>query len=370
MTDDPGSGAAILPQVWVRRLLLGAALLVLLYFAGTILDVAMPFFLAWIAAYLVSPAVDALEKRLGWSRTRAVILVMLAAATLLIAVVSITVPIVISETLSLTDSFPRYRDRVLAEVDYWQNAGRIPPNIQQLAQRSLDQLQNAAPEIASWIGQRLFAWLGSLLGIFDFLLGFFLFLFVFFYFLRDYHVVSQRLVAAVPERHRAALNDLLGEIDAGLRTVLRGQFLVALAMAGLYSIGLTLAGVPYALLIGLAAGFGNFLPYVGPLLGMIPALGFTALHATSDPRSFGIQCGLIIAVFIVVQVLESYFLTPKLAGESAGLGPVAVLFSVSLCGTLLGVVGVIVALPLAAVARVLLIRGWKTYQKSEFYAGS
>jgi len=370
MTDDPGRNASLLPQLWARRLLLGAVILALLYFAGTICDVAMPFFLAWIAAYLVSPAVDMLEKRLGWSRTRAVVLVMLAAALLLMTVVSITVPIVVSETLSLTDSFPRYRDRVLSEIDYWQNAGRIPPNIQQLAQRSLGQLQTAAPEIASWVGQRLFAWLGSLLGIFDFLLGLFLFLFVFFYFLRDYHVVSQRLVAAVPERHRAVLNDLLVEIDAGLRTVLRGQFLVALAMAGLYGVGLTLAGVPYALLIGLAAGFGNFLPYVGPLLGLIPALGFTALHATDGLQALAIQSSMIVLVFIVVQVLESYFLTPKFAGESAGLGPVAVLFSVSLCGTLLGVVGVIVALPLAAVARVLLIRGWRTYQKSEFYAGS
>jgi predicted PurR-regulated permease PerM len=361
MTED------LLPRVWARRLMTAGAIGLVILLLAKLFGVLAPFLLAWIAAYLASPLVDLLEKRLGGSRDRAVIAVMLFVAVLVIAVIAITIPILINEATILTTSFPIYQQRITIVIEEWKAAGRIPPEVESLALTWLQKLQEAAPEIAPAVGGWLLSGLGSILGFFEFLLDGLLFVFVFYYFLTDFHVISANLVRAVPERWRAPMRDLFSEVDVNLRTVLRGQFLVAIAMAALYAFGLSIAGIPYAILIGLVSGLGNFLPYVGPLLGMIPAFFFMALHSGGSLDAMIVPSISILAVFGTVQFLESFLLTPRIAGESVGLGPVAVLFAVSIGGVLLGIVGVVAALPIAAILKVLLKRAWIAYQTSDFY---
>ncbi len=357
----------ILPKVWARRflaLLVLAAVLAALYALRTVF---LPFLLAWIAAYLVSPFVDALERRWKGRREAAVLFVMIVVLLGFVLAVVVSVPIIIQESTMLAKKFPEYRAAIMIEVEYWQAEGRIPPEARNLAVQALEKLQEATPQIATFIGQWLMDWLSSLLGIFSVLLDFLLFAFVFYYFLCDFHLVNQRILEAIPARHHARIRPALAEIDLNLRTVLRGQLMVALAMGACYTVALTLVGVPYAVLIGPVSGLGNFLPYVGPMLGMIPAFLFTILHYPGDMATLGIQTLWILGIFGMVQVLESYWLTPKLAGQSVGLGPVAVLFALSVGGALLGIVGVVAALPLAAVLKVLMERGWQEYRESAFY---
>jgi predicted PurR-regulated permease PerM len=357
----------LIPRVWARRLMtLGFVALVGLLLAKTF-GVLAPFLLAWIAAYLASPLVDLLEKRFGASRERAVIIVMLVIAALFVVLVAITIPPLIEEATILTTSFPKYRTNLIIMVEEWKAAGRIPPEFEMMALTGLQRLQEAAPSLAPTIGGWLLSGLGSLLGFFEFLLDGLLFVFVFYYFLLDFHVISANLVRAVPSRWRGPMRNLLAEIDVNLRTVLRGQFLVAITMAGLYAIGLSIAGIPYAIVIGIISGLGNFLPYVGPLLGMIPAFLLMALHFGLPLSNLTTPAISILVVFGIVQFLESFILTPRLAGKSVGLGPVAVLFAVSVGGVLLGLVGVVAALPIAAILKVLLKRAWAAYQSSEFY---
>lgn len=361
MTDE------LLPRIWARRLAAIAAIaggLVLLYVLRGIL---LPFLLAWIAAYLASPLVDLLTRRWKGNREAAVLFVMALVLLLFLLVIAVSVPIVIKESTALANRFPDYKAAVVAEMEYWQAEGRIPPEAKMLALEALGRLQEATPQIAGAVGQWMIDWLSSLLGIFNVLLDLLLFAFVFYYFLCDFHAVNDRILGAIPPRHRDRMRPVLAEIDLNLRTVLRGQLMVALAMGACYTLGLTLAGVPYAVLIGPVSGLGNFLPYVGPMLGMIPAFLFTILHHTGDPSGLAVQAAWIVGIFGFVQVLESYWLTPKLAGESVGLGPVAVLFALSVGGALLGVVGVVAALPIAAVVKVLLERGWDAYRASGFY---
>lgn len=359
----------LLPRIWARRLALLAALAAVLVLVHLLHGVLLPFLLAWIAAYLASPLVDALERRWKGRREGAVLFVMALFFLSVLVLLAVSIPIVIQESSALAARFPAYRALVLAEIEYWQAEGRIPVEARNLAFDALERLQGAAPEIAAAVGRWLIDWLSSLLGIFNVLLDLLLFAFVFYYFLRDFHVVNRRLLSAAPARHRDRIRDLLSEIDLNLKTVLRGQLMVAVAMGACYTLGLSLAGVPYAVLIGPVSGLGNFLPYVGPLLGMVPAFLFTALHHSGDAAGLAVQAAWILGVFGLVQVLESYWLTPKLAGESVGLGPVAVLFALSVGGALLGIVGVVVALPLAAIVKVLLERGWDAYRASAYYGG-
>ncbi len=367
MTPSNPSADPLVPLIWLKRLglllvVLGAGALVYLLWG-----VLVPFLLAWIAAYLCEPLVDVLERRLKLKRENAVIAVMTAAALFVLILIAITIPIAIEEAGIFAQNLPAYKAKALATLESLQRENRIPPKAIELAQSALEELQASAPQIATTVGTYLYSWLGSLLSIFSFLMDFLLFVFIFFYFLRDYHQVNDRTLAAVPPAWREPLRELLNEIDQALRAVLRGQFLVAASMAACYTIGLWVVGVPYAILIGPAAGFGNFLPYVGPILGLTPAFLFVALHSLSDPVAMLWQFGYIGIVIGIVQFLEGFVLTPKLAGESAGLGPVAVLFALSVGGVLLGIVGVVVALPLAAILKVLLARGWAWYTGSAFY---
>lgn len=359
----------LLPRIWSRRLLALVLIILVVAMVAALQSVIMPFLLAWIAAYIVSPVVDMLEKRWRGRREAAVLFVMSVVALIGLLALVVTIPIVINESTTLVRAIPRYREAVMVEVDYWQTSGRIPAEARFLAQDVLVRLEAVTPQIATTVGALLFSWIGSLLGIFGFLLDFLMFIFVFYYFLLDFHQINQRLMAAAPSRHHARMYALFAQIDLNLRTVMRGQLIVALCMGALYTVSLAIAGVPYAILIGPISGLGNFLPYVGPMLGMIPAFLFTILHAGGDMHTMMVQGGWILAIFGIVQVLESYVLTPKLAGGSVGLGPVAVLFALSVGGELLGIVGVVAALPLATVVKVLLSEGWAAYQASDFFNG-
>lgn len=357
----------LFPLIWKRRfvaILLVAVALFVLYSLNNIL---MPFLFAWIAAYLVSPLVEFLSRKLKFSRTQSVVAVMTFSILLVVISLAVAIPIVVDETIGLVGALPHYRDVVLAKAHEWQATGKIHPYAMKVANDVFVQLQASMPALASSIGQWILSGLGSLLGILSFLMNVLLFFFVFFYFLRDFHEINDRIIAAVPAGQRKGMKELLNEIDLNLRAVLRGQFLVAIAMAVLYSIGLAIAGVPYSFMIGTVAGFGNFLPYVGPMLGMIPAFFIVLLNAETLNALHA--CAGIVIVFGVVQFLEGFVLTPRFAGESVGLGPVAVIFAVSAGGALFGLVGVIAALPLAAISKVLLARAWDKYLHSPFYKG-
>lgn len=361
----------LIPRIWRRRLLALALVFFValaLYSLGGIL---LPFLLAWIAAYLLTPLVDFLEERLHLKRTSAVVTAITLFAIAGLVGLLVTVPIVAMETSHLVRAFPGYVEKVEAHIDSFRQAGRIPYQAEVVAEAAMNKLKESAPEIAAYAGSLLLDWMGSLVSIVGFIFSFLLFVFVFFFFLRDFHVIGGNMANAVPVRHRETMTNLLTEIDVNLRAVLRGQLLVAIGMGVLYAVGLGIAGVPYAILIGLVAGLGNFLPYIGPMLGLVPAFGFVLLHADfssgfSAEAVAGPVIGILI-VFAVVQFLEGFVLTPKFAGEAVGLGPVATLFAISAGGAILGLVGVVAALPAAAVAKVLLSRGWRAYSDSAFY---
>ncbi len=358
---------ALIPRIWVRRFSALAGLALVLSLAYAIRSTVAPFLLAWIAAYLATPLVDALETRLHIRRESGVIVVMLLCLLIVVLALSLAVPIIINESVALANSIPAYREKLSATFEAWKASGRIPPQAEQMARVALTRLQDAAPQIATQLGEWAFSGLSSLYGLLEMALNLLLGVFVFYYFLRDFHVINERMIEAAPPAWHDEMKDLLGEIDANLRTVLRGQFLVALAMAVLYGTGLGIAGVPYFILIGLIAGFGNFLPYIGPMLGMLPAFLFVFLHTAGDLASMTTPVIGIVVVFGVVQFLEGFVLTPRLAGKSVGLGPVAVLFALSVGGALLGLVGVVAALPMAAIMKVVLKRGWNLYKGSQIH---
>jgi predicted PurR-regulated permease PerM len=185
---------------------------------------------------------------------------------------------------------------------------------------------------------------------------------VLFYLLADWPVLTQRVKALVPPAARESVGGFMEECDATLGQYLRGQLLVMLCMAIFYSVGLALAGFDLALPIGVFTGVAGFIPYLGFGLGLILALLAGLLQFASF---YGIVA--VAVVFGVGQLLESFVLTPRFVGERIGMSPLMVIFALLAFGHLLGFVGVLIALPLSAVAAVAARRLHRAYLASALF---
>ena len=183
-----------------------------------------------------------------------------------------------------------------------------------------------------------------------------------FYLLRDWDVLVARIHDLLPRYYEAKITEIARESDAVLGEFLRGQLTVMFALGVIYAVGLSLLGLDFGMLIGMLAGIVSFVPYLGVIVG-IGLAGVAAMVQFQDlPHVLGV-----FAVFGVGQLLEGFVLTPKLVGDKIGLHPVAVIFAVMAGGQLFGVVGVLLALPVAAVLVVLLRHAHRRYTSSELY---
>jgi predicted PurR-regulated permease PerM len=183
-----------------------------------------------------------------------------------------------------------------------------------------------------------------------------------FYLLRDWDVFMERLRALVPVHSEHTFVRLARQSDEVLGAFLRGQLLVMLGLGTIYSVGLWIVGLELALLIGVIAGLVSFVPYLGFFVGLLLA-GVAALVQFHDV----VALAYVVLVFTIGQLIEGFILTPLLIGGRIGLHPVAVIFAVLAGGQLFGFFGILLALPAAAVVRVLLGYAHERYVKSELY---
>lgn len=331
-----------------NRLLIQLVLIVLaawlVYLLAPILT---PFLVSGLLAYLGNPLVNRLER---WHLPRwlAVILVFLLFSLLLLALLFFLIPALQAQITAFITKLPEY-------LEWLQNTAL--PRIEALfgVQLSLDMadLQRTLKEHWREVGTGASAFLLYLtrsgLNVIGWLVSAMLVPVVTFYLLLDWNGLLSRLLMLFPPRSRARVTRLAQETDAVLGSFLRGQLLVMVALAGVYSLGLTLVGLDLALPIGILAGLVSFVPYLGFITGLVTAGIAAYLQFHDIILLLGVG-----AVFLAGQVLESFWLTPKLVGGQIGLHPVAVIFAVMAGGQLFGFTGVLLALPAAAVLKVWL----------------
>jgi predicted PurR-regulated permease PerM len=190
-----------------------------------------------------------------------------------------------------------------------------------------------------------------------------LFAFVAAYLLKDFDHIVATARDLIPPRFRSETTRIIGAIDRNLRGFLRGQAMVGLCLGIMYCIGFVIAGVPFGLLLGIIGGIANFIPY----LGLILTIGPTVVLCLVQYGTIDWHLGVVIGTLVVAQTLEGSFITPKLVGDQVGLGPVWVILAVLVFGSWLGFLGLLLAVPIAATLKVLILEGIDRYRKSDFF---
>jgi predicted PurR-regulated permease PerM len=336
---------------------LGLAGLGLLWLLAPVLT---PFLIAAVLAYALHPAVERMASR-GVPRALAVVVVEVLVLFAFTAVLLLIVPILSKEIPLLRERIPLLAKGAKESLEPWlaQYGINVALDIDSLQQMVLKAL-NA--NIEDWLSTILAsARIGGSI-VLTVLGAMVLVPVALFYMLMDWPRLTERVQEMVPPRLRPGFHGFMSECDTVLGQYLRGQLLVMLAMAVFYSVGLALFRFDLAVPVGVFTGLAMFIPYLGFGLGMLLALLAGVLQFASW---YGVVA--VAAVYGAGQVLEGFFLTPRLVGERIGLSPLMVIFALLAFGHLFGFAGVLVALPLSAVLAVAAARLRSWYLQSRLY---
>ena len=347
----------VTPQqyLWV----VGAALIVVLslHFLGPVLT---PFLIGAIFAYLGTPLVDAMQKR-GISRTLATTLTVLLFGLAVFGILLVLIPLVRAEVGLAMKKLPDLLSRFAAFAGPWleENFGIVVA----LDLASLREFVVEHIEEARAYSGRIFQGLkaGGLF-VLSILVNAVLIPVVMFYVLRDWKMLWRRFFGLVPRRWRWKTREIVVQVDQVLAEFLRGQGMVMGSLALYYAIGLSIAGLQFALPIGILTGLLVFIPYIGFGTGLV--LGMLAALLQWNGVSGFLA---VVAVYGVGQILENYVLIPWLIGDRIGLHPLAVIFALLAFGTLFGIAGVLLALPASAIILVGLRQLRRLYRQSPLY---
>lgn len=338
-------------------LLLFVGLLLLLWLFQPVL---LPFVAGLAIAYFLDPIADRLEA-LGLGRGMSAAVTLLAFAVLAVAMLLLLAPLISSQITGLSARLPgmieALQRTLVAGLDYLQ--GSLDP----------DEMAKLRSTLGGEIGKGVSVVTGLVKGVFARGVAFFEFLsllvvtpVVAFYLLRDWDRIVAEIDALLPREHRETIRTQAGHVNEMLSGFVRGQASVCLILGLGYGLALAAAGLPFGFTVGMMAGIVAFVPYLGAVFGLVTSVGL-ALLEFDDPTRIGI----VIAIFVAGQVVESYLLTPKLVGERVRLHPVWVIFALFAGGSLMGFVGMLIALPVAATVGVGVRFAVSQYKTSRLY---
>jgi predicted PurR-regulated permease PerM len=342
---------------WAGALL---ALIVMLWLLSAIL---LPFLAGIVLAYFLDPVADALE-RIGMRRWLAALLILVCSILGFVLILLLVLPILGDQIGKFISHIPGY---VSALIRLFNDLA--PQWIKDFLAKSGTDVPNSVSDIAGraagWLATILASvWTGGL-AVVNILSLVTVTPIVAFYLLTDWDHMVAKVDHWLPRDHAEPIRQIAQEIDSAMAGFIRGQGTVCLILGLFYAVALTLAGLNFGLLIGLAAGLLSFIPFVGAIIGGVTAVGTGLVQFWPN----WVQVLIIVGIFAAGQFLEGNFLSPRLVGHRIGLHPVWLMFALFAFGYLFGFVGLLLAVPLAAAVGVLVRFGLKQYLKSPYYLG-
>lgn len=341
----------------VRLFLLLAGFISILLLLNYLTPVLIPFFVAWLLAYLLYPIVTFFKKKLRIkNHNLAVILVLLTIFTLIIAAITLLTPLFVAEVIKVKDLIIQYSSQN-------QSYGIIPQKWEIFLQNIIIQtelLEIFNKESLAQLIKDFFphAWtlLSNSLNIATSIFAAFITILYLYFILKDYNTIGKRLIQLIPDKYKPFASSLLLDMEQGMSNYYRGQSAVAMCVGILFCIGFSIINMPLALMMGLTLGLLNMVPYL-QVLGIPPCIVLILINAAE--RGVAPWGGLIAlaVVFIVVQIIQDGYLVPKIMKKTLNLNAAVILLALSVFGMLLGILGIIIALP----ATTLLLSYYKRY---------
>ncbi|MBF0562438.1 MAG: AI-2E family transporter [Alphaproteobacteria bacterium] len=339
-----------------------AGLAVMLAALFLLRSVLLPFVAGMAVSYFLDPLADRLE-RWGASRTLATTLITIAFVLLAATALMIMVPLFADQMGKLVVRIPDY----LHTLDHW-----LRPILVRLSAKLNHADRVRLDAAASGFAGDAMKWLGGLvtelwhegLNAINILSLIFITPVVTFYLLRDWDRMVASIDLWLPRRHIATIHQIFRDIDRAVAGFVRGQAIMCLTLGTYYALGLTLVGLEVGLVVGFFAGLVSFIPYLGTISGFIISMILAFGQFTN-----WVDIALVVLVFAIGQVLESYVLQPRLVGRRVHLHPVWLMFSLLAGGALFGFLGVLLAVPIAAVIGVLARFGLNRYLAGPLYQG-
>lgn len=317
-----------------------AVLLVSIYFLYMVREVLLTFFLGALLAYLLFRPVCYIEKK-GLKRVWAIIVLYLGVAAILGIILALAVPGLVRELSKLAELYPQYAEQAQ------QMAGRIdqinaPEQLSQVINKNLGKIESYIYQALNSFLSGFYNFLGKILAlIFSPILAF--------YIMNDWEKIRENFLNLFSPRARHEITMISHQIDNVLIEFIKGHLMVAAFVGSGIGISAALIGVKFPLLIGILSGVTNLVPYFGPILGGMPAIALAA------SESFRLALYMTIAI-VVIQQLESNLITPKIIGDKLGLHPLVIVFALLAGGKLLGIWGMLFAVPITAILKVIV--GW------------
>lgn len=341
----------------VRLFLLLAGFISILLLLNYLTPVLIPFFVAWLLAYLLYPIVTFFKKKLRIkNHNLAVILVLLTIFTLIIAAITLLTPLFVAEVVKVKDLIIQYSSQN-------QSYGIIPQKWEIFLQNIIietELLEIFNKESLAQLIKDFFphAWtlLSNSLNIATSIFAAFITILYLYFILKDYNTIGKRLIQLIPDKYKPFASSLLLDMEQGMSNYYRGQSAVAMCVGILFCIGFSIINMPLALMMGLTLGLLNMVPYL-QVLGIPPCIVLILINAAE--RGVAPWGGLIAlaVVFIVVQIIQDGYLVPKIMKKTLNLNAAVILLALSVFGMLLGFLGIIIALP----ATTLLLSYYKRY---------
>ena len=338
-----------------RWVLMVAVVITVIYLINLLGSVLLPFFVGWLLAYLLYPMVKFVQYRMHVpSRPLAIVVTLLVVGIVLAGVFYFIIPPMIEQFERLGDVLMKYLNQQSTKGDFsamiheWLNQNRDRVMEFFSSRDFIDTLKTTMPGVFSFVGRTANIIISIVASCITLLYMFFILL--------DYEYLTNNWVRIFPKKSRPFWISLMGDVERELNNYIRGQGLVALCMGVMFCIGFTIIDFPMAIGLGILIGIMDLVPYLHTF-ALIPTAFLALLKAADTGQNFWIIFGLAVLVFIVVQIITDMVTTPKIMGSAMGLNPAILLLSLAVWGTLLGFIGLIIALPLTT----LLIAYYQRY---------
>lgn len=323
-------------------------------------DVILPFVIAFIIAYMLYPITQFLSKKCNISLSRSGIVIFVLFMSICATVITMIAPIIYKQISAFIKKLPDYHSKLQNVItDSSETFSQIDPNI---SAKISDHLREVIDQLLALFSSLINHIWDYTLATINFFTICVIVPFALFYFLRDWNKMTGSVDSLFPVRSKWQIQEIILAINQLLSDYIRGQLIICLMLSVYYIISFALIGLDFALLLGLCSGFLVLIPFIGTIIA------FTIVML-SGYISFGLDFHIlyIIATYIVAHFLEGYYLTPKIIGQRIGLHPLWIVFSVLVGANLCGILGIVIALPVAGVIKILWSHLLNHYKLSPIY---